>query len=120
MASFQEHSKPAPVITPVVSRAELNRLEQTKGAQPVIDEYKEAVARYEEMRVVVNAVLLQVWRATQAYSNAAQGASMPDFAINTFASINLPSLVAPPSIDAGWTTTRASMMSYAESMGKHW
>jgi len=112
--------KVAPTTPQVVSRAELARLDRTRGAAPVVAEYQEAVAEYENMRVVMSEILEKVWRATQTYSNMASGASMPNFALNTFASINLPSLVAAPSIDLGWTTTRASMMAYSETMGRSW
>lgn len=117
--SLVDHTPPVSA-PPVVSPSELARLDRTRGAQKHVDAYNEAVAEYENLRCVMNELLGRIWQSAQNYAGASGGTQIPGFMLNTFASVHLPSLSAPANIDAGWSTTRARMMAWQESLGRSW
>jgi len=98
---------------------EQQRLRQQQ-AQFLAREYAQAVEDYEQQRLVYHRSVGQVWAAVQAYSKVT-GTPPSTFPEAVFTDIHAPTLgPAAYNLSPGFTTTRAAIMAWFNSMGREW
>lgn len=95
---------------------------RAKQGQELAEQYRQAVADYEQLRRLTHAAVGRIWAAQSAYStltkNPPQGFVHP-----IFAAIHLPTLLpntSPWSMPSMGTTTEDALAAWTASMGKGW
>ena len=81
-------------------------------------EVDNAITQYEALSAELHAQVGAIWRAAQEYSRLT-GVLPPNLPLQTYNSINLPSLVKEV-WSSGFSTTRASVMGFMSSNGRTW
>jgi hypothetical protein len=115
----QKSLVPPPVQAPQVTTKELRRLEVTKDAQVLRQEYNAAVQRYNDQIINLHSVLGHIYDLVTKYNNAT-GQEVSDYEYRKFLSINIPRLGCDNSLDSGISTTQAGIINYQASMGRNW
>jgi len=106
----------------LLQESEQVRLRAEHG-QFLKQQYDDAVAEYERLRLHTHEAAGRVWFAVQAYARLTGGTPPPGHSDHVFQEINVPTLIPNPSpwvLSPGIATAKAAIANWYSTNGKEW